>query len=186
MRPPTDGDGVGPLGGKLGRCWLCSGESEKPSGREVINPTECPTCRRLPEPERSLRIIAKLERDGAPRSIVTPSGGQKRLQRDGVEQEDCGGNFRSFEGQQVSGAFISARTIFTGGVVPELVGGGFGEEIGLGREDLSLEQFGFDGVVNAFDVGVGLGCGLHPMRTNQKGFLPSPTHFTRGEDDALS
>ena len=76
-----------------------------------------------------------------------------------MEQEDCGGNFRSFEGQQVSGAFISARTIFTGGVVPELVGGGFGEEIGFGRQDLSLEQFGFDGVVNAFDVGVGVGAG---------------------------
>ena len=91
--------------------------------------------------------------------ILTPLLVEKRLQRDGVEQEDCGGNIRSFEGQQVSGAFISARTIFTGGVVPELVGGGFGEEIGLGREDLSLEQFGFDGVVNAFDVGVGVGAG---------------------------
>ena len=76
-----------------------------------------------------------------------------------MEQEYCGGYFRSFEGQQVSGAFISARTIFAGGVVPELVGGGFGEEIGFGREDLSLEQFGFDGVVNAFDVGVGVGAG---------------------------
>jgi hypothetical protein len=41
-------------------------------------------------------------------------------------------------------------------------------------------------VVAAFDFAFGLGCGLHPMRTNQNGFLPSPTHFTRGEDDALS
>lgn len=38
----------------------------------------------------------------------------------------------------------------------------------------------------AFHFAFGLGCGLHPMRTNQNGFLPSPTHFTRGEDDALS
>jgi len=76
-----------------------------------------------------------------------------------VEQEDCGGNLGGFDGQQVSGAFISARTIFAGGVVPELVGGGFSEEIGFGREDLSLEQFGFDGVVNAFNVGVGIGAG---------------------------
>ena len=84
---------------------------------------------------------------------------EKKLQRDGVEQGDCGGDLRRFDGQQVGRAFISARTVFTGGVVPELVGGGFGEEIGFGREDLSLEQFGFDGVVNAFDVGVGVGAG---------------------------
>ena len=76
-----------------------------------------------------------------------------------MEQEDCGGNFRSLDGQQVGGAFISARTVFTGGVVPELIGGGFGEEISFGREDLSIEQFGFDRVVNAFDVGVGVGAG---------------------------
>lgn len=43
--------------------------------------------------------------------------------------------------------------------MPELVGGGFGKAVGSGREDRSLEQFGFDGVVNAFDVGVGVGAG---------------------------
>src|SRR5208283_1562797 len=96
---------------------------------------------------------------GPPWYIVTPLLVEKRLQRDGVEQEDCGGDLRSFECQQVGGAFVSAGTVFAGGVVPELVGSGFGEEIGFGREDLSLEQFGFDGVVNAFDVGVGVGAG---------------------------
>jgi hypothetical protein len=42
------------------------------------------------------------------------------------------------------------------------------------------------GAKEAFYFSLGLGCGLHPMRTNQNGFSPSPTHFTRGEDDALS
>ena len=65
----------------------------------------------------------------------------------------------SFEGEQIGGAFISARTIFAGGVVPELVGGSFSKEIGFGREDLSIEQISFDGVVNAFDIGVGVGAG---------------------------
>jgi tetratricopeptide (TPR) repeat protein len=44
---------------------LCSSESRKPRGREATNPADCPACRRLPEAERSRRIIAKLERDGA-------------------------------------------------------------------------------------------------------------------------
>ena len=66
---------------------------------------------------------------------------------------------RSLECQQVGGAFVSAGTVFAGGVVPELVGGSFGEEIRFGREDLGIEQFGFDGVVNALDVGVGIGAG---------------------------
>ena len=91
--------------------------------------------------------------------ILTPLLVEKRLQRDGVEQEDCGGIFGGLEGQQVGGAFISARAVFAGGVVPELVDGGFSEEIGFRREGLSLEHFGFDGVVNAFDVGVGIGAG---------------------------
>lgn len=65
----------------------------------------------------------------------------------------------SFDGQQIGWAFISARTVFAGGVVPELVGSGFGKEIGFGGEDLSVKQFGFDSVVNAFDVGVGIRAG---------------------------
>ena len=79
--------------------------------------------------------------------------------RDGVEQEDSGRDFWSFEGQEVSGAFVAVGTVFAGGVVPELVGGGFGEEVGFRRKDLGIEQFGFDGVVDAFDVGIGIGAG---------------------------
>jgi len=41
--------------------------------------------------------------------------------------------------------------------VPELVGSGFGKEIGFGGEDLSVKQFGFDSVVNAFDSALALG-----------------------------
>ena len=42
---------------------------------------------------------------------------------------------------------------------PKLVSGRFGKEVGFGGKDLCIEQFGFDGVVNAFDVGVGVGAG---------------------------
>lgn len=65
----------------------------------------------------------------------------------------------SFEGQQVGWAFKTARTVFACGVVPELVGRGFGQEIGFGRKDLGIEQFSFDGVVNTFDIRVGVGAG---------------------------
>ncbi len=64
---------------------------------------------------------------------------EKRLQRDGVEQEYFGGDFGGFQGQQIDGAFIPTRTIFAGGIVPELVGGGFGEEVGFGGKDLGIE-----------------------------------------------
>jgi len=64
-----------------------------------------------------------------------------------------------FEGEQVGGALVAARTIFAGGIVPELIGGGFGKEISFGGKDLGIEEFHFDGVVNAFDVGIGVGAG---------------------------
>jgi len=66
---------------------------------------------------------------------------------------------RSFDCEQIGWAFITARTVFARGVVPELIGGGFGEEIGSGGKDLSVEQFSFDCVVNTFDVRVGVGAG---------------------------
>lgn len=85
--------------------------------------------------------------------------GKKRLQRDGVEQEYFGREMRSFEGEQIGWVFITARTVFAGGVVPELVGSGFGQEVGFGRKDLGVKQFGFDGGMNTFDIGVGVGAG---------------------------
>lgn len=84
---------------------------------------------------------------------------EKRLQRDGVEQEDFWGERWGFCGQEMGRAFIAARAPFSGGVVPELVGGGFGEEVGATVEGLSVVEFGFDGVVDAFDIGVGVGAG---------------------------
>ena len=65
----------------------------------------------------------------------------------------------SLDGQQIGWALIAARTVFAGGVVPELVGGGFGKEVGFGGKDLGVEQFGFHGIVNAFDIGIGVGAG---------------------------
>ncbi len=65
----------------------------------------------------------------------------------------------SFDGEQIGWAFIAARTVLARGVIPELVGGSFGEEIGFGRKDLGIEQFRFDGVVNTFNVRVGVGAG---------------------------
>lgn len=40
-----------------------------------------------------------------------------------------------------------------------MVGGNFGEEVRFGGEDLSVKEFGFDGAVNAFDIGIGVGAG---------------------------
>ena len=65
----------------------------------------------------------------------------------------------SFEGQEVCGTFVTAGTVFSGGVVPELISGGLSEEVGFGGKDLGIEQFGFDGVVDAFDIGIGIGAG---------------------------
>ena len=66
---------------------------------------------------------------------------------------------RSFEGEQIGRAFVTAGTVFARGIVPELVSGRFSKEVGFGRKDLSIEQFGFDGVVDAFDIGIGIGTG---------------------------
>ena len=76
-----------------------------------------------------------------------------------MEQEYSGGDFGSFEGEQVGGAFVAARAVFAGSVVPELIGDGLGEEIGFGRKNLSIKEFGFDGIVDAFDVGIGVRAG---------------------------
>jgi len=65
----------------------------------------------------------------------------------------------------------------------EVVGGSKGGDFLVGQKG---DEAVLEGAEAAFDFTFGLGCGLHPMRTNQNGFLPSPTHFTRGEDDALS
>ena len=76
-----------------------------------------------------------------------------------MEQEYSGRDFGSFEGEQVGGAFVAARAVFAGSVVPELIGDGLGEEIGFGRKNLSIKEFGFDGIVDAFDVGIGVRAG---------------------------
>ena len=49
--------------------------------------------------------------------------------------------------------------MFASGIVAELIGCGLGEEVRAGRKDLSIEQFGFAGVVDTFDVGIGMGTG---------------------------
>jgi hypothetical protein len=74
-----------------------------------------------------------------------------------VEQEYSGGDGGGLSGQKICGVFVSTRAVFSGGVVPELVGGSFGEEVGFGGKDLGIEVFGFNGVVDAFDIGVGVG-----------------------------
>ena len=76
-----------------------------------------------------------------------------------MKQENSWGDVRGFEDEQISGGFISARAVFAGGIVPELVGGNFAEEIICGSKDLGIEELGFDGVVDAFAVGVGVGTG---------------------------
>ena len=74
-----------------------------------------------------------------------------------MEQEYFGREGGGFRGQQICGTFIAPRAVFAGGVVPELVGSDFGEEVGFGRKDLGVEQFGFNGVMDAFDIGVSVG-----------------------------
>ena len=66
---------------------------------------------------------------------------------------------RGFESEQIGWAFVTTGTIFARGIVPELVGGRFGQEVAFRRKDLSIEEFGFDGVVDAFDIGIGVGTG---------------------------
>ena len=61
--------------------------------------------------------------------------------------------------QQIGGAFIAARAIFTRSVVAELIGGGSSKEVGFRSKDLGVEQFGFDGGVDAFHIIVGIGTG---------------------------
>ena len=75
-----------------------------------------------------------------------------------MEQEYSGREIRGFDGQQVGRAFVAARTVLAGGVVPELIGG-LGKEICFGGKNLSIEEFGFDGVVDTFDIGIGIGAG---------------------------
>jgi hypothetical protein len=72
---------------------------------------------------------------------------------------DCGRYLGSFESEEIGAAFIPARAILASGVVPELIGCRLSEEIGFGGEDLSIEEFGFDGIVNTFDIGVGIRAG---------------------------
>ena len=65
----------------------------------------------------------------------------------------------SFESEEIGGAFVMARAVLASGVVPELIRGRLGEEVGFGGEDLSIEEFGFDGVVDTFDIGISIGTG---------------------------
>ena len=65
----------------------------------------------------------------------------------------------SFAGEKVGRTLVTARTIFARGVVPELISRGLGEEVSLGGKDLSIEQLGFDGVMDTFDIGIGVGTG---------------------------
>jgi hypothetical protein len=64
-----------------------------------------------------------------------------------------------FESREVGGALVVMGTVLASGIVPELVGGGFGEEISFRGKDLGIEQFGFDGVMHTFDIGIGIGAG---------------------------
>jgi hypothetical protein len=82
-----------------------------------------------------------------------------------VEQEYCGRYLGSFESEEIGGALVAARANFASGVVPELIGGRLSEEVRFGGEDLSIEELGFNGVVNTFDIGIGIGTGgrVEPM-----------------------
>ena len=91
--------------------------------------------------------------------MVTLLLGKKRLQRDGVKQAYFGWDLGSFAGEPIGWTFKSARTVFARGIVPELVSGGFGKEVGFGRKDLGLEPFGFAAGMDAFDIGMGVGAG---------------------------
>ena len=85
---------------------------------------------------RQVTISSEAARPGY---IVTPRRGKKRLQGDGVEQEYFGRDEWRFESQEVGGALVAPGTNLARGIVPELVGGGFGEEISFGGKDLGIE-----------------------------------------------
>ena|SRR6267142_156509 len=65
----------------------------------------------------------------------------------------------SFGGQEIGRALIAARAVFAGDVVPELVSSTFGEEVGSRVKTLSVVKLGFDGVMDTFDIGVGIRTG---------------------------
>jgi len=62
-------------------------------------------------------------------SLFVTLNWDKRLQGDGVEQEDFWGSLRGFERQEVGWIFVVTRTVFTSDVVPDLIGGGLGKEV---------------------------------------------------------
>ena len=59
--------------------------------------------------------------------------------------------------QEVGRVFVTPASIFAGDVVPELVGGGFGKEVGASSKDLSVVKFTFNGRMDTFDIRVGVG-----------------------------
>ena len=108
---------------------------------------------------------------GAPRYMRRTPVMESGFQRDGVEQEDSGRDFGALRARRSAG-LLAAGTVFAGGVVPELVGGGFGEEVGFRRKDLGIEQFGFDGVVDALkNIGIGIGAGGRLKRCSARNSL---------------
>ena len=56
---------------------------------------------------------------------------------------------------------VSARAVLSGEVVEELVGGDLCEEVVSRGEAFDIEEVGFDGSVNGFDIGI---CVAAPRR----------------------
>ena len=84
-----------------------------------------------------------------------------------------------FPGEQVQRAEVAARAVLTGHVVTELVGADFGEEVGAAVEGLGVEELAFDGVVDALDVGIGVGTG------GRVEAMPGSVPLLDGEMEAL-
>jgi hypothetical protein len=81
---------------------------------------------------------------------------QERVKEDGREKEDAWGKERRAHGEEIGRSEVGARAVFAGEVEEVLVGGGGGDEGGSVVEMFEVEEFGFDGGVAGFDVGVGV------------------------------
>jgi hypothetical protein len=89
-----------------------------------------------------------------------------------MEQEDFWRDEGSFGSQEIGWAFVTAGAVFASGVVPKLVSGAFGKEIGSAIKALSIIELGFDGVVDTFDICIGIRAGRRI-----KGVLGAPALF---------
>ena len=108
---------------------------------------------------------------GTRNKIVSPWGGEVQefveelIEEDRGEGEDLFGKRGVAVVEDLPGGLVVFVAVFAEGVKPEVVGGGFGEEVGAGREGFDLVELILDEAVGGFDIGLpGVGGGRDGWR----------------------